>query len=95
MLVNTIKYEGSGLHIRITIITFENIHLNCRKHDLPMAADSDSKVLLFTDDTSIIITSSNQEGHQIALNKTLSDINSWFKANSLSPNLNKTYYLQF
>jgi hypothetical protein len=60
-----------------------------------MATDSDSKVLLFTDDTSIIITSPNQEGLQIALNKTICDINSWFKANSLLPNLNKTYYLQF
>jgi hypothetical protein len=42
----------------------------------------------------IIITSPNQDGLQTALNKTLSDINSWFKANYLSPNFNKTYYLQ-
>jgi len=60
-----------------------------------MATDNDSKVVLFADDTSIIITSPNQEGLQIALNRTLSDINSWFKANFLSLNLNKTYYLQF
>jgi len=44
-------------------------------NDLPMAIDSDSKVVLFADNTSIIITSPNQEGIQIALNKTLSDIN--------------------
>jgi hypothetical protein len=46
-------------------------------NDLPMATDSDSKVFLFADDTSfiLVITSPNQEGHQIALNKTLSDIN--------------------
>jgi len=49
--------------------------------------------VLFADDTSII-TSPN-EGLQIALTKTLSDINSWFKANFLSLNLNKTYDLQF
>jgi len=60
-----------------------------------MAKDSDSEVGLFADDTSIIITSPNQEAHQRALNKTLSDINSWFKGNFLSLNLNKTYYLQF
>jgi len=51
--------------------------------------------VLLVDDTSIIITSPKQEGLQTALNKTLSDINSWFKANFLSLNLNKTYYLQF
>jgi hypothetical protein len=64
-------------------------------NDLPTAADSDSKILLFADDTSIIITSSIQDGLQIVLTKTISDINSWFKANLLSLNFNKTYYLQF
>jgi hypothetical protein len=58
-----------------------------------MATDIDSKVVLFADGTSIIITSPNQEGLQIALNKPLSDINSWFKVNFLSLNFNKTYYL--
>jgi len=60
-----------------------------------MATDSDSKVVLFAPGTSIIITSPNQEGLLIALTKTLSDINSWFKANFLSLNLNETYYQQF
>jgi hypothetical protein len=64
-------------------------------NDLPMATDSDSKFVLFADDTSIIITSPNRERLQIALNKTLSDINSWFQANFLLLNFNKTYYLQF
>ena len=58
-----------------------------------MATDNDSKAVLFADDTSIIITSPNQEGLQIALTKTISDINSWFKANFLLLNLNKTHYL--
>jgi len=57
--------------------------------------DSDSKVVLFADDTSIVITSPNQEGLTITLNKTLSDIISWFKANFLLLNFNKMYYLQF
>jgi hypothetical protein len=51
--------------------------------------------VFFADDTSIIITSPNQEGLKIALNKTLSDIISWFKANFLSLNFNKTFCLQF
>ena len=64
-------------------------------NDLAMATNSDSEVVLFADDTSIIITSPNQEGLQIALNKTLSDINSWFKGNFLYLKFNETYYLQF
>ena len=59
-----------------------------------MATDSHSKVVLFADDTSVIITGPNQEGLKMTLNKMLSDINSWFKANFLSLNFNKTYYLQ-
>jgi hypothetical protein len=64
-------------------------------NDLAMATNSDCEVVLFADDTSIIITSPNEEGLQIALDKTLSDINSWFIANFLSHNLNKAHYLQF
>jgi hypothetical protein len=59
------------------------------------ATDSDTKVVLFADDTCIIINSPNQERHQTALNKTLSDINLLFKGNFVSLNFNKTYYLQF
>ena len=64
-------------------------------NDLPMVTDSDTKVVLFAGDTSIIITSPNQERLPTALNKTLSDINLWFNANFLSLTFNKTYYLQF
>jgi hypothetical protein len=44
-----------------------------------MAIDSDTEVVLFADDTSIIITNPNQERLRTALNKTLSDINLCFK----------------
>ena len=47
-------------------------------NDLPMVTDSDSKVVVFADVSSIIITSPNQEGFKTALNKTLCDIISWF-----------------
>ena len=46
------------------------------------------KVELFADDTSIIVTNSNQGGLKTALNKTLSDTISWLKVNFL-------YYLEF
>jgi len=48
---------------------------------LPKTTDKGAKVVLFGDDTSIIVTNSNQGGLQTALKKTLSDIFSWFKAN--------------
>ena len=60
-----------------------------------MAIGIDSKVALFADDTSMTISSPNQEELQIALIKTLSNKNLWFKANFLSLNHNKTYYLWF
>jgi len=40
-------------------------------------------------------TNSNQDELQAALNKTLSDINSWFKVHFLLLNFNKTHYLEF
>ena len=56
---------------------------------LPKLTDNDAKVVLFVDDTSIIVTTSNQGGLRTALNKTLSDIISWFKDLFLSLNLIK------
>jgi len=53
----------------------------------------DTKVVLFADDTSIIVTNSNQGGLKTALHKTLSDIISWLEANFLLLNF-KTYYLE-
>jgi len=52
-------------------------------NNLSMATDSDSKAVLFADDTSIIITSPNQEGFKVAY-KALCDIISWFKCCLLS-----------
>jgi hypothetical protein len=61
--------------------------------DLPKITDNDAKGVLYAEDTSIIKTNSNQGGLQTALNKTLSEIISWLKANLLLLNCNTTYYL--
>ena len=60
-------------------------------YDLPKITDNDAEVVLFADDTGIIVTNSNQGGLQTALNKTLFGIISWCKASFLSLNFNKTY----
>jgi hypothetical protein len=41
------------------------------------------------------MTSSNQVELKAVLHYTLCDISSWFKANLLSLNINKTYFLHF
>jgi hypothetical protein len=64
-------------------------------NDLPSIAGTNSKIVLFADDTSTIITSSNQEELKTTLCQTLFDINLWFKANLLSLNINKTHLLRF
>ena len=64
-------------------------------NDLPKITDNDANVVHFADDTIIIVINSNQGGVQTALNKTPSDLISWFKANILSLKFNKTYYLEF
>jgi hypothetical protein len=43
----------------------------------------------------IIVNNSNQVGLQTALNKTITDIIAWFKANFLLSTFNKMYYVEF
>jgi len=64
-------------------------------NDLPLITGINSKIVLFADDTSTIMTGPNQVELKTVLYKTLSDINSWFKANLLSLNINKTSLLHF
>jgi hypothetical protein len=52
-------------------------------------------MVLFADDTSIIITDTNKPDFNININQTFQDINTWFNANLLALNFNKTQYLEF
>ena len=51
--------------------------------------------LLYTDDISVIMSGSDLESLIQSLNSELCLLNTWFKANKLSLNVNKTYYLIF
>ena len=56
---------------------------------------TDTKILLYADDTSIIVTSPNLENFETKIGKLFEHINKWFQANQLTLNYNKTNYLQF
>jgi hypothetical protein len=52
-------------------------------------------MLLYADDTSVVITESNTANVKHQDFSLLNDINSWLKNNLLSLNVNKTQYLEF
>jgi len=52
-------------------------------------------MVLFVDDTSILVTDLNKFDFDVNRNKTFLDINTWFKDNLISMNFNKTQYLEF
>ena len=52
-------------------------------------------MILFTADTSILVTDSNKFDFNINIKKTFLDINIWLKDNLISMNFNKTQYLEF
>jgi len=58
--------------------------------DLPTIVYNDNNMVLFADDTSIIITDTNQRDFNVNGNQTFQGINTWFKVNLLTLNLNKT-----
>jgi hypothetical protein len=64
-------------------------------NDLPKIVKNKAEVVLYADDTSIIITSFNPTSFTNSANKILQDINKWFTTNMLSLNADKTQYMQF
>jgi hypothetical protein len=64
-------------------------------NDLPKIVNDNAEVVLYVDDTSIIITTLNPTNFTNSANKTLQDINKWFTINLLSLNADKTQYMHF
>ena len=62
---------------------------------MPNLASIGTKILLYADDTSIIVTSQYMENFETKIDKIFGDINNWLKINKLVLNYNKTHYLQF
>ena len=68
--------------------------------DLPAAipctiANTNSSVILFADDTSVIINDPDLMNFEWKLNTNFRIVNEWFNSNFLSLNFDKTYYMQF
>jgi hypothetical protein len=64
-------------------------------NDLPKSINNNAKVLLFADDTSIIINSLNQTEFEDSASKIFQSINRWFTSNLLSLYVEKTHFMQF
>jgi lysophospholipase L1-like esterase len=64
-------------------------------NDLPKILNKDKYMVLYADDTSLIITDRNNSNFEINLNRTFKKIHTWFSSNLLTLNLKKTQYLNF
>jgi hypothetical protein len=70
---------------------FFQIYIN----DLPKISSDDPKIVLLTDDASIIITNSNPTNFKDSVIKIFQGIKTWFSTNLLSLNTDKTHFMQF
>jgi exonuclease III len=64
-------------------------------NDLPKILNKENKMVLFADDTSILITDSDKMDFEHNIKQTFQDINAWFLNNRLSLNANKTQFVKF
>jgi hypothetical protein len=64
-------------------------------NDLDKVLNNDSKLVLFADDTSIIVSNSNLANFKNYLTFSFKQLKAWFNINLLSLNYNKTQYIQF
>ena len=64
-------------------------------NNLPIIINKNAAMILYVDDTSILITYPNKVNFNVNINQTFRHINSWFKDNFLTLNYTKTQYLKF
>jgi hypothetical protein len=63
-------------------------------NDLPKIINKNNNMVLFADDTSIIVTDINKLNFEIYFIQTFKDINMWFTSNLLALNFDKTQYME-
>lgn len=64
-------------------------------NDLPLETNTDFKLTLYADDTSVLIFSNNMHETQAKLSIVSNILNYWFTSNGLSLNLKKTKLLKY
>jgi hypothetical protein len=64
-------------------------------NDLPAAISGNAKIVLYADDTSIIVTHPNHVDYVENVNKSFFEVSTWFNKNLLFINHKKKSYLQF
>jgi hypothetical protein len=69
--------------------------LNILVNELLKIVNDNAEVVLYVDDTSIIITILNPTDFTNSANKILQDMKKWFTTNRLSLNADKTQHMQF
>jgi hypothetical protein len=64
-------------------------------NDIPLTINKLANLLLFADDTSIIISNMNPEEFKNITNSVMTELIHWFQSNLLTLSCNKTQFLQF
>ena len=64
-------------------------------NDLPHSINKNNKIVLFADDTSLIISNPDPISFRDDVNKILQHIHEWFNANLISLNRDKTHFMHF
>ena len=62
---------------------------------MPQITNENSKIVLFADDTSMIITNPSPLKFEKSVNEIIQGINEWFNTNLSSLNLDKTHFIHF
>jgi hypothetical protein len=63
-------------------------------NDSPKAITKNNSLVLFADDTNLLITDSNNSDFNININQSFCNIISWFNSNLLTLNFTKTLYVE-
>jgi hypothetical protein len=64
-------------------------------NDLPKIVTKNNSMVLFADDTSLLITGLNKLNLNTNINQAICSIISWFNSNLLTLNFSKTHYVEF
>ena len=64
-------------------------------NDLPSVVDTPNSIVLFADDTSILITDTTLQKFNTTINQLFYNVNTWFNSNLLTLNYNKTHYVEY